>query len=163
MASKGVPYIFLDEGGDLTFDRKKGSRYFTVTGVLTKRPFTLDPVLTNLRFDLIEEGTELEEFHATNDRQATRNRVFASIEDNLGSLRVDSVIVEKRRTHPKVQQIERFYPEMLGHLLSYTIREASLASAPEVIVVTDTLPMRQKRKAVEKAIKTTLQRMLPRT
>jgi hypothetical protein len=161
MASEGVSYIFLDEGGDLTFDRKKGSEYFTLTGVLTKRPFALDSVLTDLRFDLIEEGTELEEFHATNDRQATRNRVFASIRDNLGPLRVDSVVVQKRKTHPSVQHIERFYPEMLGYLLRYTIREESLASASEVIVVTDKLPLKQKRRAIEKAVKTTLKRMLP--
>jgi hypothetical protein len=125
MTSEDVSYIFLDEGGDLTFD-PNGSKYFTLTGVLMKRPFTLEPALTELRFDLIEEGLELEEFHATEDRQATRNRVFATISDHLQSLRAHSVVVEKRKTHPKVQQVERFYPEMLGHLLRYTIREESL-------------------------------------
>ena len=115
-----------------------------------KRPFRLDQVLTELRFDLMEEGVELEEFHAAEDRQATRDRVFACIEDHLPSLRVDSVIVEKRKAHPKVQEIERFYPEMLGYLLRHTICEESLDTTPEVVIVTDELPVKKKRRAIEK-------------
>ena len=160
MASEGVSYIFLDEGGNLEFNLN-GTKYFTLTGVLTRRPFPLESALTELRFDLIEEGLELEEFHATEDRQATRNRVFAAIGNHLATLRIDSVVIEKRKTHPKVQQPERFYPEMLGHLLRYTIREESLERSSEVIVVTDELPLKKKRKAIEKAVKTTLKDMLP--
>ena len=160
MNSRGASYIFLDEGGDLNF-RPHGSKYFTLTGVLTNRPFVLDPILTSLRFDLIENGIELQEFHATEDMQDTRDRVFATIRDELMSLRADSVIVEKRKTHPRVQQIERFYPEMLGYLLRYMVRKESLNDGREVIVVTDELPLKKKRKAVEKAVKTTLSEMLP--
>ncbi len=160
MGDGGVSYIFLDEGGNLDFSNS-GTKYFTLTGVLMERPFVLDPILTDLRFDLIEEGLELEEFHATVNKQATRNRVFSCISNELSSLRVDSVIVEKRKTHPKMQQIERFYPEMLGHLLKYAVRGESLGKSREVIVVTDELPVNKKRKAVEKAVKTTLKRMLP--
>ena len=160
MASEGVSYIFLDEGGNLEFNLN-GTKYFTLTGVLTRRPFPLESALTELRFDLIEEGLELEEFHATEDRQATRNRVFAAIGNHLATLRIDSVVIEKRKTHPKVQQPERFYPEMLGHLLRYTIREESLERSSEVIVVTDELPLKKKRKAIEKAVKTMLKDMLP--
>ena len=155
-----MSYIFLDEGGELNF-RSNGSKYFTLTGILTRRPFALDPVLTNLRFDLIEKGLELEEFHATVNTQDTRNRVFASIKGQLSMIRADSVIVEKRKTHPTVQEPERFYPEMLGHLLKHTVREESLDKQREVIVVTDVLPVNKKRKAVEKAVKKTLKRMLP--
>lgn len=160
MTTGGVSYIFLDEGGELNF-KPNGSKYFTLTGVLMKRPFTLDPILTSLRFDLLEEGTQLEEFHAAEDRQATRDRVFESMKKDLPSLRIDSVIVEKRKTHPKLQQVERFYPEMLGYLLRYMIREESLDQSSEVIVITDQLPVNKKRKAIEKAVKTTLKRMLP--
>lgn len=49
MASDDVSYIFLDEGGDLVF-APHGSRYFTLTGVLMKRPFPLESALTELRF-----------------------------------------------------------------------------------------------------------------
>lgn len=152
MTTEDASYIFLDEGGNLTFS-DKGSEYFTMTGVLMKRPFSLEPILHELRFDLIEEGVEIEEFHATDDRQATRDRVFEKIETNCSSLRADSIIVEKRKTHPKVQQPERFYPETLGYLLRWTIKQESLGDASEVIVVTDVLPLNSKRKAIEKALR----------
>ncbi len=77
MTAGAVSYIFLDEGGNLDF-RTHGSKYFTVTGVLMRRPFALESASTELRFDMMEEGTELEEFHAAEDRQATRDRVFAA-------------------------------------------------------------------------------------
>ncbi len=160
MATGGVSYIFLDEGGNLDF-RENGSKYFTLTGVLMKRPFALESALTELRFDMMEEGTELEEFHASEDRQATRDRVFANIRSNLSTLRVDSVIVEKRKTHPKVQEVEQFYPKMLGYLLDWMVRKEALTNASEVIVITDVLPVQKKRRAVEKAVKTTLKAMLP--
>ena len=160
MVSNDTSYIFLDEGGNLDFS-DKGSEYFTLTGVLMKRPFSIDPPLTNLRFDLIEAGVELEEFHAAEDRQATRNQVFSCITSNLDSGRADSVIVEKRKTHPKLQDPHRFYPEMLGYLLRWMVNEESLDSTSEVIVVTDVLPVNKKRRALEKAVKTTLKKMLP--
>ena len=150
----------MDEGGNLDFSNK-GTKYFTLTGVLMSRPFPLDRVLAELRFDLIEEGVELEEFHATEDRQAVRDRVFASIKGGLLALRADSIVVEKRKTHPKMQEIERFYPKMLGFLLRWTVRKESLEDASEVIVVTDELPHKKKRKAIERAVKTTLKDMLP--
>lgn len=160
MTIGGVSYIFLDEGGNLDF-RESGSKYFTLTGVLMNRPFALEPALTELRFDMMEEGTELEEFHASEDRQATRDRVFDNIKNHFSALRVDSVIVEKRKTHPKVQEAERFYPEMLGYLLDWVVRKEALTKASEVIVITDELPVQKKRRAVEKAVKTTLKDMLP--
>lgn len=160
MNSGGVPYIFLDEGGNLKFS-DKGSEYFTLTGVLMRRPFKLEPTLHELRFDLIEKGVEIEEFHATEDRHATRDQVFTKIKENFSSLRADSIVVEKRKAHPKVREPERFYPEMLGYLLRWTIGKESLGDASEVIVVTDVLPLNNKRRAIEKAVKTTLKDMLP--
>lgn len=55
----------------------------------------------------------------------------------------------------------RFYPEMLGHLLKVVVPRELDADIREVIFVTDALPINKKRKAVEKAARTTLARMLP--
>jgi hypothetical protein len=160
MTSNGVYYIFLDEGGNFDFT-PNGTKYLTFTAVLMKRPFALDRALTELRFDLIEEGLELEEFHATEDRQHTRDRVFARISEDLPSLRIDSIIVEKSKTEPNLQIPEQFYPKMLGYLLRWIIQKESLANASEIIVVTDEIPLKKKRNAMEKAIKPTLKYMLP--
>jgi hypothetical protein len=52
---------------------------------------------------------------------------------------------------------------MLGYLLSYVLERHTLEGYAEVIVFTDRIPVKGKRKAVEKVIKTTLSNMLPKT
>jgi hypothetical protein len=155
-------YLFLDEGGDFNFS-PSGSTYFTITSVATKRPFVFDAPLTNLRFDLIETGLDLQAFHASEDRQPIRDRVFAVLKEHLTPLRVDSVIVDKCKTAPSVREDSKFYPRMLGYLIRYVLDPRGMGIEPwsEVIVITDRIPINKKRAAVEKAVKTTLAAMLP--
>ncbi|MCL4740706.1 MAG: DUF3800 domain-containing protein [Phycisphaerales bacterium] len=153
-------YVFFDEGGNLDFSAT-GTRYFTLTGVWLHRPFPCDLELINLRFDLIETGLNIEYFHAAEDRQAVRNRVFEILSGRLDRFRADSVVVEKRMTAPPLRSDERFYPETLGYLLRHILECCELADWSEVIVITDTIPVNRKRRAIEGSVKTTLARMLP--
>jgi len=153
-------YIFLDEAGNLDFSTG-GTRYFLLSSVTKERPFHAYKELTELRYDLVELGMNIEYFHAAEDTQATRNRVFDIIRRNLAGIRVDSLVVEKRKTAPELRTEERFYPEMLGHLLRGVVSTFEMAQYAEVIVFTDRIPVQRKRQAVEKAVKTTLTRMLP--
>ena len=98
-------------------------------------------------------GTGLEYFHAAEDRQAVRNAVFAIIARHLEGVRIDSLIVEKRKTGPALQPVEHFYPRMLGCLLRHVLSGFNLADFQEVIVFTDRVPVNKHRKAVEKAVK----------
>jgi hypothetical protein len=158
-AAKPV-YVFLDEGGNLDFS-PTGTRYFTLTSVMMFRPFPVDAALTELRFNLLETGVDIEHFHATADLQATRDKVFAVIQSALGSFQVDSVVVEKCKTEPSLRADNRFYPEMMGHVLRYVIKRTDLSRISEVIAITDRIPVNRKRRAVEKAVKTVLARVLP--
>src|SRR3954469_13486116 len=92
-------YIFLDEGGNLDFS-PSGTKYFILSSVAKERPFHAYKELTELKYDLVELGAEVEYFHAAKDVQATRNRVFDIIQRNLAEIRVDSLIVEKKKTGP---------------------------------------------------------------
>ena len=75
MNDKRVLYIFLDEGGNFDFSTG-GTKYFTLTALSKERPFQAYMPLCELKYDLIELGTEIEFFHAAEDRQAVRNSVF---------------------------------------------------------------------------------------
>jgi hypothetical protein len=66
-------YIFLDESGNLDFS-SNGTRYFQFAGVIQERPFESYKLLSELRYDLIEAGRDIQGFHATEDRQDVRNR-----------------------------------------------------------------------------------------
>lgn len=117
--------------------------------------------MSELKYDLIELGVNLECFHASEDRQAVRDSVFAVIARSLAAMRVDSLIVEKRKTDPALQPDHQFYPRMVGYLLKYVLAPAVLGDCREVVVVTDTIPVNRKRRAVEKAIKTSIAAMVP--
>ena len=153
-------YPFLDEGGNLDFS-KNGTKYFVLSSLAKERPFYAGKELIELKYDLVELGTNLEYFHAAEDRQAVRNAVFAIIAKYLEGVRVDSLIVEKRKTGPALQPVEYFYPRMLGYLLRYVLGKISLSDFQEVIVFTDRVPVNKHREAVEKAVKVTLAEALP--
>ena len=110
-------YLFLDEAGNLDFS-PNGTRYFMLGSVTKERPFRAYQDLTELKYDLIEEGIGLEYFHAAEDKQATRNRVFEIIRRYLAGVRLDAILVEKRKTPPALRVEEHFYAHILGQLSS---------------------------------------------
>ena len=124
-------------------------------------PLLIEPTLLDLKYDLIEFGMNIEYFHASEDRQPVRDRVFDRIMRTPDQLRVDTIVAEKRKTGPALQSPEHFYPRILGFLLQYIFGGRHIEDFDEVIVITDSLPLRSKRKAFEKGIKLTLAKMLP--
>lgn len=153
-------YVFLDEAGDFNFSAT-GTKFFTFTTITKTRPFPWDTPILSLKYDLIEVGLDIEYFHAAEDRQAVRDKVFAIIGNDLTDLRIDSLIVEKPKTGLALQVLEKFYPRMIGYLLRYVLDPKNLKDFAEVIVITDSIPVSRKREAVEKAVKQTLSKMLP--
>ncbi|MEQ9309514.1 MAG: DUF3800 domain-containing protein [Balneolaceae bacterium] len=141
-------YIFLDEAGNLDFT-DKGTEYFILTSLTTFRPFPAYNELVKLRYDLIEYGFNIESFHATEDRQPVRDRVFEVINSKLDEFQIDALIVEKRKTGKALQKDIRFYPEMVGYLLRFVLGKHDLSKYSQVIVVTDTIPLNRKRRAIE--------------
>lgn len=156
-------YIFLDEGGNFDFSGS-GTRYFTLSCVSLYRPFKLHTALDTYKYNLIEHRIrpriEMEYFHCADDNRHVKDSVFGMLASSVPPNSVDAVIVEKRKTGPALQPPEQFYPKMLGYLLRYAVEKAS-AGLGEVIVITDSLPVARKRRAVEKATKTVLSGMLP--
>src|SRR5206468_1528937 len=148
------------EGGNLDFS-PTGTRFFTLTAVTQVRPFPAVEPLIALKWDLIEYGLDIQRFHAAEDRQAVRDRVFKIIGDHLGSLRLDALIVEKPKTGPSLQEENQFYPRMLGYLLKWVLARHPACGASEVLVFTDTIPVNKKRQVIEKVIRQTMAKELP--
>ena len=157
---KHALYIFLDEGGDFNFS-PSGTRFFTLTSIAKIRPFNVSRALHSLKYDLMEEGIDIEHFHASEDKQRTRDKVFEIIQSNLKVQVIDSLIVEKVKTGPALQVPATFYPRMIGYLIKFVLQSSDLSGISEVIIVTDSIPLQKKRKAIEKAIKMTLRAELP--
>ena len=152
--------MFLDEGGNFDFS-PNGSKWFSLTSVIQFRPFEFDAKLCALKFDLLEEGLCLDRFHATEDMQHVRDKVFDIIKSGLSSTRIDHLLIEKCKTNPSIRHVEEFYPKMLCYLLKYPLAVMDWKVVKEVIVITDSLPVQKKRQAIEKAVKMSLKAALP--
>ena len=104
-------HLFADEAGNFDFSRQPGaSRFFILTTVaLPADADALASALRALRFDLAWEGVDFRrEFHATDDTQAVRDRVFAVLAAH--DFRVDATILEKPKARPAIRSSEaRFY------------------------------------------------------
>ena len=155
-------YVFLDEGGNFDFS-PGGTKYFILSALSKERPFQAYQEMTELKYDLIEKGEEIEYFHASEDKQAVRDQVFGIIQRNIKGVRIDSLVVEKRKAGPALRAEDQFYPRMMGYLLRYVLKAYPLNQYQEVLVFTDKIPVNKKRQAIEKAVKKTLAKMLPKT
>jgi hypothetical protein len=160
MTKDKILYIFLDEGGNLDFSLN-GTKYFTITSVTKERPFYAFSDLTDLKYDFIEQGVELEYFHASEDRQQVRNEVFKTINKHFKNTEIDSLIVEKRKINSDFYSEIKFYPLMLGCLLDVVLKRFDLNNYYKILIFTDAIPVKSKKKAVEKSIKKILSNILP--
>lgn len=144
-------YVFLDESGDFDFSNN-GSKYFIITALSVVRPFDAISPLEELKYDLWESGLKIESFHASEDKQYVRDKVFSIISQMMPDYRVDSIIVEKCKTFPTLQKdTARFYKTIFGILLKYVL-VGSAQKHSDVTFVTDSIPLKKKRKQIEKAL-----------
>ena len=103
-------YLYADESGNFDFSRKEGAtRYFVLTTVAFFDDRRALADLDALRQAVSSELTvPVTHFHASEDRQAVRDRVFEALRPHR--FRVDATILEKPKAHPQIRETDsRFY------------------------------------------------------
>ena len=156
----GTIYLYIDESGNFDFGRS-GTRHFLLCGVLMRRPFAHLPGLLDVKYDFLEEGLDLEHFHASEDRQAVRDRVFRCLAAHVGGLRVICVVARKATLDPGLRTPEGLYSAAFDLLVRAAINAHASATGAHIIVITDSLPVRSGGAAVRKAVRTTLKACTP--
>lgn len=166
-------YIFLDESGNFDFS-PTGTKYFLLTCISTVNPLKDRDAFSNLKYEVLGLGGSQEYFHATEDKQFVRDRVFNLIR-GLKDFEIDSVIAQKNKTNwslyeePqlgakadkafsfKTKQVEeRFYKQISETLLQYVVhRYISFKKIrPEkIIIIFDTVFNPNKQEFVKKHLK----------
>ncbi len=102
-------YIFSDEAGCFTFERKANvSRYFILCTVIMD-DCDIAHELLRARRDLLWEDVELGDyFHATTEKQQVRDTIFGILTQHIFS--IQATIMEKSKAQPQVRKSkERFY------------------------------------------------------
>lgn len=158
--SHGVLYLYFDEGGNFDFS-PSGTAVFTMTCVAMRRPFAGHTALLDLKYDCLEGGLPLECFHATEDRQAVRDQVFAVIAADIAKYTAFCVIIRKNMANPVLRSPQALYPRVFEWLIKYVLPRALASGDSMVVAVTDAIPVNQQKRAVEKAVKTAFKAHLP--
>ena len=154
-------YVFADEAGNFDFSNKTGaSKYFILATVTATSTAVGDELLT-LRRSLAWDGVALESnFHATEDSQAVRDRVFQLLAGH--DFRVDATILEKRKTQPHLaSDNERFYKMAWFLHFRYVAKEIVESADDELLVLAAQIGTKKRRKAIRLAISDVVSQSTP--
>lgn len=159
-------FLFIDESGNFDFS-SNGTKYFVLSCSSTFRPVEEREKLLNLRYELLSDGIGQECFHATEDAQATRDRVFNVIDSLSDDIEVHSVVAQKSKVNPslykeeyfkkgkKIQRVvgSEFYQRVCRTLLQYVFRRSNFQKATKIIVVLGAIFTRDKQSTILKTLK----------
>ena len=134
--------IFADESGNFDFSgNPSATRYFILTTVLID-DVNLVSEMRQLREELAWRYEKWEGvFHATEDPQAIRDRVFATLAKY--DFRIDATILDKRKTLPRLRPTEeRFYKYAWFYHMKHVAPR--IASTPDELLVVAAAVFRKK-------------------
>lgn len=146
-------FVFLDESGEYAFHAKSG-KYLVFAGIVTGTPLLFTAELAVLKYALLAEGQCLEKFHAHEDKQAVRNRVFDVIQSS-NDFFIHSIIVRKNRINPALYKHGVYfqaYRTMLRYLAGGRLRTT-------VHIVADTVPDKSQQTTLEKNLRVTAEQV----
>jgi len=134
--------VFADEAGNFDFS-SNGTEHFTVCAV-TMRSLEVGHRLLDLRHELALEGMDvrtdgnhIQMFHATEDRQAVRDRVFSLI--RAAPLEIDAIVIEKRKTRPDIAADEDYFYQLAWHRLFKYMAPRRARNDDDLLVVAGSL------------------------
>ena len=151
---KDCVYLFLDESGNFDFS-PNGTKHLVLTSVSMRRQFPAVVALDSFRYDCLEDGVDLEYFHCAIDRAPVRDKVFDLIAADLDAIRIDCLILEKRKARPELLEGNSWgiYKWMLGYFMRRLVAAEKEAGTKNVVAITDSIPNKKKRNSIEKEIK----------
>lgn len=117
-------YVFIDESGNLHFSTE-GTKYFVMAAVSMISPIEISDKLQELKYKLLCEGNggnEYEYFHASEDRQITRDKVFEIISNLKDKIKINYVFADKRKKNP-VMSAADFYNLVSGAIAKYLLKK----------------------------------------
>lgn len=151
---KDCVYLFLDESGNFDFS-PNGTKHLVLASVSMRRQFPAVVGLDSFRYDCLEDGVDLEYFHFAIDRAPVRDKVFDLIAADLDAIRIDCLILEKRKARPELLEGNSWgiYKWMLGYFMRRLVAAEEEAGTKNVVAITDSIPNKKKRNSIEKEIK----------
>jgi hypothetical protein len=94
----------------------------------------------------------VQHFHASEDKQVTRDEVFRVIND-LTNIHINYIHAEKRKAHPAVRNTANFYGLLGKTLLIYLLKSYEAAQFDQVVIIFDKALTKKEQNQFLKTIK----------
>jgi hypothetical protein len=144
-------FVFIDESGNFDFS-DKGTSYFVMAGVMATAPIDSASQLNSLKYKMLTEGIDVSDFHASEDKQSIRDRVFPII-NSLQNVRAHVIYGDKHFLAPSLQSPEGIYALFGKAIVKYALKSYSADSFSQVVVVFDQALTKKKQSAFMAAVK----------
>jgi hypothetical protein len=143
-------YVSIDEAGDFMFERKPGASHYFVIGSTTMADCSVGQELLDLCRELLWEGTVLEQFHASTDKQHVRDRVFPVIARS--DVRIDATLLEKPKAQPHLREDPaRMYKQALFTHLRYLVPRVA-GRGDDLTVIASAVQVKKMKHALNDAV-----------
>ena len=144
-------HVFGDEAGDLVFKPAGNgvSKHFII-GTVTMDDCSISDELIALRREFAWNGLQLDEFHATEDKQRVRDRVFDVIARH--DLRFDATIYEKRKAYPYTYDDPLYFYKLAWFSHFKHVAPEIADARDELLVVASSLQIKRKKKTTKAAV-----------
>ena len=106
--------------------------------------------LANLRRELAWEGLQLDEFHATVDKQVVRDRVYEVICDY--DLQFHATIFDKRKAYPYTYADPLYFYKLAWYMHFREVAPMIADEKDELLVVASSLQIKRKQKTTKAGI-----------
>ncbi len=153
-------HVFSDEAGDLTFKPAGNgvSRYFMI-GTVALADCAVGEELLRLRRELAWAGVQLDQFHATSDKQRVRDRVFDVLARS--DVRFDVTILDKRMAFEYLRADPLRFYKTAWYLHFKYVAPRIVGSLDELLVVASSLQINKKKKLVHLAVSDVVAQVSP--
>lgn len=151
-------YLFVDEAGNLDFSAA-GSKLFIFVCLAGEWRASGLLRLHMLRRDMLRRGLDIEYFHASENMQDVRAEVFKALHESHVAGKLAALVVEKSLVPLEEREPGVFYTKFLRVAISHAIEPCG----GDHVIVTDSIPIQKKRRAIEKALRSALSETHART
>jgi hypothetical protein len=142
-------YVFVDEAGNFDFS-SRGSRYFVLTSI-SMETCRVGHDLLDLRRELAwDRQGLLPEFHASEESQAVRDRVFALIARH--QFRIDSTIIEKCKASPRLTRSDIAFYTFAWRVHAMRALPQVVPEGDDVLIVSSAIGTRRKQSTFKESV-----------
>ena len=153
-------YIYADEAGNFDFTRNRGASHYFILTTVAIDGHGIETALLELRREIAWSGVEIiREFHATEEQQAVRDRVFNVV--NQFNFRIDATILDKPKSYERLRVSgETFYKYAWYYHMKYVAPQVA-SGLDDLMVIAASIGTKRKERDFRFAIRDVMRQTSP--